>query len=139
MPVPSDLIAAYRAAIYEIDVDGEPLAFQVDEQNSALDGYLVKRGAATGVFVTAYNPHSEVQAEEKNAVAHGALLEAVRRAGKEYVLARGRDADDSGPTEAGLFVFDLPRDDALALARRFGQYAVVVVERGKAPALVFAE
>jgi hypothetical protein len=136
--VPPELIAAYRAAVYEVDVDGKPMAFHVDEPNPALDEFLAKRGAATGVFVTAYNPRSQVQPEERNAAAHGALIEAVRRAGKQYAPARGRDAKDNGPTEAGLFVLDLSPDDAVALARRFGQYAIVFAAKGRPPALVFA-
>jgi hypothetical protein len=136
---PKDLIAAYRAAVYEIDVDGNALVFHVDEPNPALDDLLRKHGAASGLFITAYNPRSRVQPEEKNAVAHGALISAVREAGRKYVLARGRDAGDDGPTEAGLFVFDLAREDGIALARRFDQYAIVFVEKGKPPALVLAQ
>ncbi len=139
MPVPPDLIAAYRAATYEIDAGGQALAFHVDRPNAALDALLAARGAVCAVLITAYNPRSQVQPEEKNAVAHGALIEAVRGAGKAYALTRARDPNDNGPTEAGLFVFDLSRADGLALARRFGQYAIVVVERGAPPALAFAE
>ncbi|MGE3476278.1 MAG: DUF3293 domain-containing protein [Rhodospirillaceae bacterium] len=139
MTVPPALIAAYRAAIYEVDADGEALAFHVDQPSAALDALLAAHGAAEAVLITAYNPRSKIQSEEQNAVAHGALIEAVRGAGKRGVLARARDPDGNGPAEAGLFVFDLSRDDGLALARRFGQYAIVVVERGGAPALVFTE
>lgn len=139
MSVPPDLVAAYRAAIYGIDADGRALAFHVDQPNVALDALLAARGAAGAVLITAYNPRSRIQSEEKNAMAHSALIEAVRRAGKSYVLARARDPGDKGPTEAGLFVFGLSREDGVALARRFGQYAIVVVALGKPPALVFAE
>lgn len=138
MSVPADLVAAYHAAVYEVDADGRPLAFHVGRPDAALDALLVEHGAMSGVFITAYNPRSKVQPEEKNAVAHGALVAAVRDARKAYIPARGRDAGDGGPTEAGLFVFDLARADAVALARRFDQYAIVFVERGKPPALVLA-
>ncbi len=139
MPIPPDLIMAYRAAVYDIDADGEMLSFQVDRPNRDLDAFMHRRGAATGVFITAYNPRSETQPEEANAAAHGALIAAVRRAGKSYVTARGRDAKDDGPTEAGLFVLDLARDDALNLARRFDQYGIVYAESGKAPALLLTQ
>lgn len=139
MSVPADLIAAYRAAVYEVDVDGKVLAFHIGQPNAALEDFMAKRGAASGVFITAYNPRSRVRPEEENAVAHGALIEAVRRAGKDYAPARGRDADDDGPTEAGLFVLGLSREDGLALARRFHQYAIVFVAKGAPPALALAE
>ncbi|MCC6912163.1 MAG: DUF3293 domain-containing protein [Rhodospirillaceae bacterium] len=139
MTVPPDLIAAYRAAIYEIDANGEPLAFHVDRPSARVDALLAAHGAAEAVLITAYNPRSKIQSEEKNALAHGALIEAVRAVGKDYVLTRARDPGDNGPTEAGLFVFDLSRDGGLALARRFGQYAIVYVEKGAPPALAFAD
>ncbi len=138
MFVPADLVAAYRAAIYEVDVDGRPLTFHVDQANSGLDTLLAARGAQSGVFITAYNPRSHVRPEEDNAKAHGALIDAVREMDKAYLPARGRDAEDNGPTEAGLFVFDLSREDAVALARRFDQYATVLVEKGRPPSLVFS-
>ena len=139
MSVPANLIAAYRAAVYEVDVDGKALAFHVDQPNPALDDVIAKHGAVSGLFITAYNPRSQVQPEEKNASAHGALIAAVRDAGKRYLLARGRDGDDDGPTEAGLFVFGMSREDGLALARRFDQYAIVFVAKGAPPALLLAQ
>ena len=44
--------------------------------------------------------------------------------------------DDSW-REQGYFVLDIGRTDALRLAERFGQNAIVWCELGRAPALLF--
>ncbi|MGE4064213.1 MAG: DUF3293 domain-containing protein [Rhodospirillaceae bacterium] len=139
MSVPSDLVAAYRAAVYEVD-DGEGVVrFHVEEPSAALDGLLARRGACSAVLITAYNPRSRKQSAAENTDAHRALLDAVAGLQKQYLPSRGRDPDGEWPAEPGLFIFDLAREQALALARRFQQYAVVWAEKGSPPVLVFAE
>lgn len=136
MSVPDTLVAAYQAALYEVDVTAEStLTLQIGE---TCDRLLHAHGATTAAFLTAYNPRSRKQSAEDNAAAHRALLEAVARMGKVTLPARGRDPKGEWPMEPGLFILDLTREQALALARRFGQYALVWLESGAPAALVCA-
>src|SRR5690606_11414080 len=125
--------------LYEIDVADHPLVIRVDRPSPALDALLAARGVPGAVLITAYNPRSRRLPEAQNAVAHGKLIEAVRRAGKDYLPTRARDPVGDGPTEAGLLVLGLAREDGVALARRFDQYAIVWMERGQPPVLVLAQ
>jgi hypothetical protein len=139
MSVPSDLVAAYRAAIYEVDVGESVIRFRVEAPCPALEDLLRARDAASAVLITAYNPRSRKQSAAENTDAHRALLDATARERKTTLPARGKDPDGRWPAEPGLLILDITREAGLALARRFDQYAVVWIERGRAPALVFAE
>jgi hypothetical protein len=140
LPVPSELIAAYRAALYEVDAgEGAVIGFRVEEPCAALDDILRAHAAASAVLITAYNPRSRRQSAEDNTDAHRDLLAAVAKMGCDVLPSRGRDPDGKWPVEPGLLIFNLSHEKALALARRFGQYAVVWIETGRAPALLFAQ
>jgi hypothetical protein len=139
VPVPPELIAAYRAASYEVDDGESAIRFHVDESCPALDDLLRARGAPSAVLITAYNPRSRKQAAAENAAAHRALLDAVAQMEKQTLPSRGRDSGGKWPAEPGLLILDIDRAEGLALARRFDQYAVVWIERSNPPVLVFAE
>jgi hypothetical protein len=140
MSVPPDLVEAYLKAVYEIDAAGDStITFHIDRRCAALDALLAEHGAQNAMFITAYNPRSRKQAAADNTDAHRALLDAVAKLDKRTLPARGRDPDGQWPAEPGLLVFDISREEGLTLARRFGQFAVVWIERAGAPALLFAE
>lgn len=138
--IPDDLRAAYRAAVYEIDTGGgAAVEARIGRPCDALETLLRERGARTGVFITAYNPHSRRLGAAENTDAHRALLDAVAGLGNDFLPSRGRDPHGTWPAEPGLFIFDLKQADADALARRFDQYAYVRVTAGRAPELVCME
>lgn len=138
MSVSPNLIAAYRAALYEVEADGNAIVFQIDQRSCALDALLAVHHASCAVLITAYNPRSRLQSEAQNAAAQEELIGAVRQAGKSFVLSRACDAAGTGPTEPGLFVFDLSRDAGLLLAQRFNQNAIVWIAHGQPASLVIA-
>lgn len=139
MSVPPELIAAYRAALYDIDVAPDSvLSFHVERPCPRLDGVLRDHGVTTAVLLTAYNPRSRRHSAAENTAAHRALLDVVARGGKDSLPSRGRDPDGHWPAEPGLLILGLSRDEGLALAHRFDQYAFVWIECGAPPALVFA-
>ena len=139
MNVTPDLVAAYRAALYEVDATAETgVTFHIDEPCAALDRVLDAHDAAKAVMLTAYNPRSRKLTAAENTDAHRALLEAVAHMKKSYLPSRGRDPQGDWPAEPGLFILDASREDGFTLARRFDQYAFVWIERGRPPALVLA-
>lgn len=140
MPVPSHLIAAYRAAHYEVDAGRDQIiSFNVDVSCAALDDFLRREAVRYAVVLTAHNPGSEKRTAAENAAAHQALADEVGRIGKITFPSRGCDPDKEWPAEPGLLVLDLSRTDALRLAHRFGQFAFVWIELGHAPELVLAQ
>jgi hypothetical protein len=126
----------YKRTRYLVHYAGATIDARIGAPSSALDRLLALEGAASGVFITAMNPRSEPCGAAENAVANLALAEALRL---WKTLPHDGVAADNSWVETGFFALDLPPAEALALACRFGQNAIVWCEKGRAPALLFTK
>ena len=133
-----DLVAAYRGTRYAVlDVDGGSRAEAlIGEHVPDVDAVLDAHGAASGVFITAWNPRSEPTDDAANAAAHARLAEALLDRGLTALPHAGFGQDPAWRAEHGFFVLDLDEHEAIVLAVALQQYAVVVVERGASARLV---
>ena len=132
MAISPKLIDAYRKARYVVLPE---LAFHVDQRCPPLDALLEEVGAATAAFVTAANPGSRPRSKEENAAALAELDRQVAAAGYDSCLGEGREPDGTW-AEPSRLVLGIERAAAEALGRRFGQNAIVFVEKGRPPELV---
>lgn len=128
------LLEAYRAAEYA--VDDPHVVIRIGEPNPALDALLA--GAGRAAFLTAANPGSERRSDEENRCSLIALREALDAAGWRALEGEGRDPKGAWRAERSFLVLGISHDQALELARRFGQNGFVWCERGAAPQLVLA-
>jgi hypothetical protein len=133
--LPPQLLASYENADYAVLVQPE-LILRVGEPSPRLDTLLERAGAATAAFITAANPHSQPRSAEENAASTAVLVEMVSASGYPRFRAEGRDPDGRAPTEPGLLVMGIYRNNAEALGRLLGQNAIVFIEKGKAPEIV---
>jgi hypothetical protein len=131
------LAEAYRATSYIVEAPGAPIALRVDEPSAELDELLGRFDARSWAFITAYNPYSEKRSADENQRRHRHLVERVTERGLTSFPTQGVDDDGTWPTERGLFIVDMSRDDALALGRELEQNAILVGARGGAPELLF--
>jgi hypothetical protein len=130
-----ELIAAYEKALYV--VFGTPeLVIRIGARNPDLDELLEAEGAASAAFITAANPRGKVASSWKNEMANAALVETQTKAGYACFEGEGRDPQGRWTPERSALVVGIPRADAEAVGRAFGQNAIVFVERGRAPELV---
>jgi hypothetical protein len=136
-----ELVAAYRGTRYAVlDVDGGTLAeARVDQHSPDVDALLAAHGAASGVFITAWNPRSVPTDDEVNAGAHTRLATRLAECGLTALAHAGFGQDPRWRAEHGFFVLDLSERDALEIAVEFEQNAVVVVERGAPARLVLSD
>jgi hypothetical protein len=132
----SALRPAYLRTSYIVHAPGQRIDARIEEPCPALDALLARQGASTGVFITAVNPKSAELSPEENAAANRALEAALAAAGVRALPHEGV-ADKGDWSEKGFFALGLGRSQAVALAERFGQYAVVFCEIGRKPALLF--
>jgi len=116
--VDETLRAAYAAAVYEAELPAGRITFRVG---------AVPRGPAPVeplAIVTAYNPGHARPGEVDNRAANERLAATLARAGWDFHPALGRSADGRH-REPSFAVAGIDVDRALAIARRFGQAAIL--------------
>jgi hypothetical protein len=119
---------AYRATLYRA---GE-VHVRVGRRSADADAWLATRRAPEGCFLTAWNPYSRAMPARWNTRAMAALHRTLRGVACERgdgALGRWR--------EEHVFAA-IPAHEALRLARRFRQAAIVVVPRGRPARLLYA-
>lgn len=131
---------AYAATAYLVEAGPcGPFVIRVGERSAGADALLAAAGADAWAFITAANPGSVPLAAEDNAARMARLARLVRDRGLEHYPGQGIGAEAGWPAEASLLVVGLAEDDAVALARRFDQLAIVAGRRGEAARLVWVD
>lgn len=108
----------------------------IGEVSDAIDAILAEYGAASGVFITGWNPRSVPLDQDSNDDANAQLEADLDEAGSVILPHIGVGYDAEWEPEHGFFALDLAEADAVELATAFGQNAIVVVERGLPARLV---
>ena len=112
------------------------IGIRIGEPNGSLDELIVP--AASAAFLTAASPRSERRSEEENRRLTVALGQVLDAGGYRYLEGEGRDPRGAWPAEPSFLVLGIGRSEAVALARRFEQNALLWCEPGKPPELVLA-
>lgn len=137
-PAFATLDAAYRATTYRVCLPQGAIDLRVDVAAPALDRWLEQHSHHCWAFISAVNPGSIPQSAAENARRHAELTAAVAALGLDCTPAFGIPDGADWVPEPSLFIAGLDRPEALALARRFGQNAIVWGKRGTAPALLYS-
>lgn len=126
-----ELEAAYRATDYRVDdAPGGPFVIRIDERSDQVAG-------VGWAFVTACNPRSVCLSDEENARRTADLEAAVRERGWTFYRGHGVGRDGTWSPEPSLLVVGIAEADALGLAKRFGQNAIVAGRAGEPARLVW--
>ncbi len=112
----------YGDAIYEVDLPAGTVALRA----GADPPHGLPRALA---IITAWNPGAARPGEAENRAANLRLEAEITRRGATWFPARGRDAAATH-VEPSFAILDISPEDALALARQFGQAAIVYVHGG---------
>lgn len=133
------LDAAYRAAVYSLELGGQRLNLQVDRFDAEADARLARDGGVRErwAIVSACNPRSQQLSAQDNAARRVALRNDLETAGLRAFASLARDADAQWPEEPGEWLCDPPPGYAEEIARRYGQNAIVCGRLGAAPELVW--
>lgn len=130
-------LGAYVRTTYRATVDDEVVELRIGRTNEAMDRVLARHGAAAWAFVTAYNPHSTLLADDENDARQDALAKELDEENRTCFSGQGVPDVAGWPSEKSLLVVGMTRDEARALGAAHGQYAVVCGEHGSAAELVF--
>ncbi|MFM7207611.1 MAG: DUF3293 domain-containing protein [Planctomycetaceae bacterium] len=133
-----ELEAAYHSTTYSVFVPGqEPISIRCGARCMPLDLMLAESRATQWAFLTACNPLSERLDEDANAERMMQLELLIRGRGLSCLHGEGRSDDEAWPPEPSLLVLGIAEADAVAVAREFGQHAIVAGSRGGEARLVW--
>jgi hypothetical protein len=128
---------SYVATAYQVaPPDGPTLRIGRPDPEAA--AWLAGAGLRRVGLMTAYHPMSRLRPDRLNRARMALLAARVARAGLPALPSQGQGAGD-WPPEPGLAVAAPTRGVALRLARRWRQHAIVWVEPGRAPRLLWCQ
>lgn len=159
MTVTTELLKAYRATDYLLtptsaEIDRFNLhpqteqGWQFNEQGLACCALVLQTyspalaalyrqcAVRSAVFITAWNPRSEVKTKEDNDAAQLLLREECRCRDLRTISGVSRDPRGAWPDEESLLVLGVSLVEARALGVQFQQYAVVWADGDAVPALM---
>jgi len=136
-PLSPELIAAYCRTSYWAELPHACLRLQLEQRNEEFDRFLEERGVGEWAFITAANPRSQLLTPAENAARAAALKAAVEQRRYTAFPGYGVGIDPSWEPEESLLVCGIEIETARALAREFGQHAIVFGQTGDTPRLAF--
>ena len=128
----TELDEAYRTAEYYIE-DDPPIRFEIDQPHQGLALLLMSFDVEHAVWITAYNPGSQLQSGDDNLTNQMQLLERIEAMRLNYFV--GHSCDEAGEWfEPGYLVLGM-EEIGVDLGRDFGQHAVVAIGPSGEPKL----
>lgn len=137
MATTTDLEAAYRATTYRVFLPGGVCDLRPGVVSETLRCWLETAGATRFAIVTAYNPGSQPVVAEQNALRQAQLECELLEAGFEPYAAENIAEGGDWADEESCFIADIGLDEALALAMKHGQLAIVCGGEDGVPELVW--
>jgi hypothetical protein len=136
--VAKSLDAAFRATTYRVFPAGEPpIDIRIGVASERLDALLAAQCGDTWAFITAWNPGAQPLPARENAARHAELLALLCERGLRTLQGSGIPSEPGWTAEESVLVVGIGKAEAIAIARRFGQVAVVTGARGAAAELVY--
>jgi hypothetical protein len=123
------LESSYRATSYFVDGPNGRFTLRIGLHSCEADVLAAESGVNEWAYITAYNPGSVLAPWGRNEARQRELEKIIKEG--NYIYYRGEGVGDDGawPAEPSFFVLGIDENTATALARRFGQAAVVFGER----------
>ncbi|WP_373552803.1 DUF3293 domain-containing protein [Haliscomenobacter sp.] len=132
IPFDGRLLQAYLSTCYRVCFSPESrLDIHIGQKHPELDQHLLEVGYAHWLFITAWNPHSQLLEVSQNAAQNLALLETIQNLQLPYLIGWGIGADGTWLAEESFWVAGIERNAALDLGKKWAQNAVVWGEIGK--------
>ncbi len=133
------LEAAYLQTTYRVSSATGPVDIRIGIRNGSLDRLLEAHQVREWAFVTASNPGSRASPEHENARRNAELEQVLREAGLQYLHGSGVPDESGWQPERSYLVLGITKPDAIAMAKRWGQCAIVWGTFGNAPELVWID
>lgn len=139
MSVPRSQMRRLRDAYLRTDyvVKTPRIVIRVGVTNRRLEAWLEREGHRYWAFLTAWNPRSKPLRRTENEARQRRLVAELRGRGLSFRHGVGRPRTTGWKSEPSLLVLGIPARDALELASRFEQNAILTGARGGVARLRF--
>lgn len=127
------LVNAYLRTTYR--VFSPQFDIGIGTTNLSLENWLSEHGVTTYIFVTAWNPRSEMRPLAENQQRNKHLETELRKVARHVAPAIGIGADGDWPPEESFWATDISPENAVRLGEQFQQNAIVWWQKGCLPAL----
>lgn len=117
-----NLKCEYQNTSYEFKIDGNSVAIRIDDTQSTLNSFLMKRNWVSYAIISAANPQSDLRSSEENKIRHQQLISSLK---DHYFIDGWNRASNPTWDEQSLLIFDITRLEAEYLAECFEQAAIV--------------
>lgn len=132
-----ELMAAYIATQFEAETPEGLIVLRIGQRTEALRRLYQVTRTQSAAYITAFNPASIPQTEERNRSAHAELLRSVNAAGYRHYEGLGRDPTGQWPAERSVLVLGISEQEACTLGRQHGQAAIVIAAADAVPRLIW--
>lgn len=119
-----NLMKAYLETDYVVFYKDSKIIIKIDQNNGFLDQLLNDNNATSCIFITAYNPQSELFSAEKNQKNQDLLIKDLSN--YKFFYGEGCSVDNTWLPEKSLLVLDISIDETKKLMRKYNQKAVVI-------------
>ncbi len=131
-----DLLAAYQRSEYRVNDGAHSFVMRIEQPSPSLQACQGSFGVTNSAFITAWNPRSVATSLAANEAAMERLVAELESRGLRWLRGVGVDPAGAWPGEPSLLVLGLSPPEAVTLARRFDQHAVVCAAADAVPHLV---
>ena len=131
----SEVLKAYRVALYEVYTESGNFVFKVGERSPELIALLKSFSTECWAYLTAENPQSHILSSEENAVRTERLEQRLKERGFQFLKGQGRSLDHSWPPENSFLVLGVAEKEAVELAVEWNQKALLIGGSSGVPVL----
>ena len=132
--IPQELLLAYQDTNY-IVYAAQGFILRVSEYSAAFAELAETQKYRQAVFITAHNPHSNIQTPQQNRDVQDLLRAQVLKNRWNYFEGVGQSRDGSW-RENSLLIFGPSRLEAQGLGKKYNQLAVVWVDESAVPEIL---
>lgn len=137
--MPQNWEEIYKEAVYVVKWKDEEICFKIGKHSKKTDEILTQNNAGTFAFLTAYNPLSQKVSNEENERRQAELIKLLQAENYQFLKGYGTNEDESWEREKSLFILKITEDEAVKIARKFEQNAIVFGERNESAKLVWCD
>ena len=137
MKIKPELIESYQNTLYTSVIG---ITIQVGRPNADLDSILEEGHLGSAVYITAWNPFSEMKSSIDNTIANNSLKEDLLKYvdDKHIIKGIGKDAKEEWPGEESYLVLGISMNEGLLLAKKYCQNAFIYHSVSQASELIIA-